>query len=170
MLIGRKRQLPTTMANIDFAVLARTEAHARTRIRFLGMARLNEGFTYCEVAQFLGVHLTTVQGWVRRFSIDGIGGLRESPRSGATRKLAADQEEAFKAAVMALGAQRKGGRITGHTVRTLLVEQFDVHCCLNSVYHLMQRLGLVWITARSKHPKQDQAVQDTFKKTSPIRF
>jgi len=158
------------MAAIDFTSLAKTETHASTRIRFLGMAHLNKGFTYREVGQFLEVHLTTVQGWVRRFAVDGIDGLRESPRSGATRKLAADQEERFKAAVMALSEQREGGRITGHTIRALLAEQFDVQCCLNSVYHLLHRLGLVWITVRSKHPKQDQAVQDTFKKTSPTRF
>jgi transposase len=126
------------------------------------MAHLNNGYTYREVAQFLEVHLTTVQGWVRRFAVDGIDGLRESPRSGATRKLAADQEERFKAAVIALGEQREGGRITGHTIRALLAEQFDVHCCLNSVYNLLHRFDLVWITVRSKHPQQNQAVQDAF--------
>ena len=157
------------MSSFDFADLARKEPHARTRIRLLGMAHLREGYTYREIAQFLSVHLTTVQGWVQRFSAEGIDGLRESPRSGATRKLPADQEEVFKAAVMLLGEQREGGRITGRMIRALLAEQFGVHCCLNSVYHLMHRLGLVWITARSKHPKQDQAVQDAFKKTLSLR-
>lgn len=157
------------MSEYDFADLAKNESHARTRIRFLGMAHLNNGHTYREVAQFLAVHLTTVQGWVQRFSAEGIDGLRESPRSGATRKLMADQEEAFKFAVLALGEQREGGRITGHTIHALLAEQFDIYCCLNSVYHLLHRLGLVWITARSKHPKQDQAVQEAFKKTLSLK-
>ncbi len=157
------------MSDFDFAALARTEQHARTRIRLLGMAHLKEGYLYREVARFLGVHLTTVQDWVQRFSAEGLDGLRESPRSGATRQLSSDQEEAFRIAVMALGEQREGGRITGKTIRTLLAEQFGVHCCLSSVYHLLHRLGLVWITARSKHPKQDQAVQDAFKKTLPQR-
>lgn len=157
------------MSNFDFSDLARKETHARTRIRFLGMAHLSNGYTYREVAQFLAVHLTTIQGWIQRFASEGLDGLRESPRSGATRKLKADQEEAFKVAVLALGKQREGGRITGHTIRALLAEQFDVHCCLNSVYHLLHRLGLVWITARSRHPKQDQAVQDAFKKTLSLK-
>ena len=52
----------------------------------------------------------------------------------------ADQEPLFKAAVIELQAQRSGGRITGHDIRTLLEEQFQVYCCLNSVYNL---LGLV---------------------------
>ena len=91
------------MSDFDFAALARTEQHARTRIRLLGVAHLKEGYLYREVAQFLGVHLTTVQDWVQRFSAEGLDGLRESPRSGATRQLSSDQEEAFRIAVMALG-------------------------------------------------------------------
>ncbi len=82
IVIGSPRHLPDTMSDFDFAALARTEQHARTRIRFLGMAHLNEGYLYREVAQFLGVHLTTVQDWVQRFSEKGLDGLRESPRSG----------------------------------------------------------------------------------------
>jgi transposase len=117
----------------------------------------------------LRVHETTVHGWVLRFKTAGLDGLKESPRSGAKRKLPADQEAKFKDAVIDLQEQRSGGRITGHDVRTLLEEQFQVNCCLNSVYNLLARLSLVWITVRSKHPKQSQASQDTFKKTFATR-
>lgn len=71
----------------------------------------------------------------------------------------------FKEAVIGLQEQRSGGRTTGHDVRAMLEEQFQVTCCLNSVYNLLARLDLVWITVRSKHPKQNQASQDAFKKT-----
>jgi transposase len=153
----------------DFHVLAKKEPHSRTRIRFLGMAHLQEGRTYHEVATALRVPKITVQGWVQRFKAAGLDGLRESPRSGAKRKLAAGQEAEFKEAVMRLQDQRSGGRITGQDIRALLEEQFQVACCLNSVYNLLARLNLVWITVRSKHPKQSQASQDTFKKTSVTR-
>lgn len=135
----------------------------------LGMAHLQEGRDYHEVAAALRVPKITVQGWVQRFKARGLDGLRESPRSGAKRKLGASQEAAFKAAVLNLQEQRSGGRVTGHDVRFLLAEQFQVACCLSSVYNLMARLGLVWITVRSKHPKQSQAGQDAFKKTSVRR-
>jgi hypothetical protein len=68
---------------------------------------------------------------------------------------------------MGLQEQRPGGRITGHDIRILLEEQFQVACCLNSVYNLLARLDLVWITVRSKHPKQSQASQDTF---NPVKL
>ena len=129
------------------------------------MAHLQEGWSYPEIATALRVHKTTVHGWMLRFETAGLDGLRESPRSGANRKLEVSQEAKFKEAVFELQEQRSGGRITGHDIRTLLEEQFQVMCCLNSVYNLLARLDLVWITVRSKHPKQSQMSQDTFKKT-----
>jgi transposase len=135
----------------------------------MGMAHLQEGRDYHEIATALHVPKITVQGWVQRFKAKGIDGLRESPRSGAKRKLAAAREAEFKSAVIGLQDQRQGGRITGHDIRALLEEQFQVVCCLNSVYNLLARLGLVWITVRSRHPKQSQGSQDTFKKTSVPR-
>jgi transposase len=116
------------------------------------MAHLQAGRDYHEIAAALRVPKITVQGWVQRFKADGLDGLRESRRSGAKRKLATAQEAGFKAAAMRLQGQRPGGRVTGHDIRVLLA-----------------RLGLVWITVRSKHPKQSQAGQDTFKKTSVRR-
>jgi transposase len=153
----------------DFHALAKTERHSRTRVRFLGMAHLQEGRSYHEVATALRVSKITVQGWVQRFKTAGLDGLRESPRSGAKRKLAADREAAFKEAVLRLQDQRSGGRVTGHDIKALLDQQFQVVCCLNSVYNLLARLNLVWITVRSKHSKQSQANQDTFKKISVMR-
>jgi hypothetical protein len=46
----------------------------------------------------------------------GLDGLRESSRSGAKRKLPADQEIKFKEAVITLQEERVGGRITGHDI------------------------------------------------------
>ena len=89
------------------------------------------------------VHETTAQGWVKRFKTSGLDGLRESPRSGAKRKLETSQEAKFKEAVISLQEQRSGVRATGLDVQALLKEQFQVSCCLNSVYNLMARLDLV---------------------------
>lgn len=130
------------------------------------MFHLQQDRSYAEVASFLCVHEATVKGWLARFKALGLDGLRESSRSGAKRKLPADQEIKFKEAVITLQEERVGGRITGHDIRQLLDEQFQIKCCLNSVYNLLARLNIVWITVRSKHSKQDQTTQDDFKKTS----
>jgi len=133
------------------------------------MSHLQEGREYAEVALFLCVSSETVQKWVKRFKASGLDGLRESPRSGAKRKLKESQEIDFRKAVIALQENRSGGRITGHDIQRLLADQFQVKCCLNSVYNLMNRLNLVWITVRSKHPHQSEEKQDSFKKTLETR-
>lgn len=168
MAIARPRRIPETLQAYDFHALAKTEPHPRTRIRMLGMAHLQEGREYLEIATALRVGKGAVQDWVKRFKAAGLDGLRESPRSGARRKLEASQEAPFKEAVFRLQEQRSGGRATGHDIQALLAEQFQVACCRGSVYNLLGRLGLVWITVRSKHPKQSQASQDAFKKT-PVK-
>jgi transposase len=167
--IARPRRLPEALQAHDFHALAKKEPHSRTRVRLLGMAHLQEGRNYHEIATALRVHATTVHGWMLRFETAGLDGLRESPRSGAKRKVGVSQEAKIKEAVLGLQEQRSGGRITGHDVRAMLEEQFQVACSLNSVYNLLARLDLVWITVRSKHPKQSQTRQDTFKKTFATR-
>lgn len=87
----------------------RIHAHA-----FDCLAHLQEGWGYPEIATALRVHKTTVHGWMLRFETAGLDGLKESPRSGANRKLEPSQEAKFKEAVIELQEQRSGGRITGH--------------------------------------------------------
>ena len=129
------------------------------------MAHLQEGREDRETALSLRVGESTIHDWMKRFKIAGLDGLRESPRSGAKRKLAVNLEAQVKEAVIELQSRHAGGRITGHDTQAMLAEQFQVGCCLNSVYNLLARLGVVWITPRSKHPKQNQESQETFKKT-----
>ena len=164
-VIARPIRLPKTLQAHDFHALAKKEPHSRTRIRLLGMAHLQDGWNCHEISTALLVHKTTVHGWMLRFETMGLDGLRESSRSGAKRKLEASQDAKFKEAVIDLQKQRLGGRITGNDIQVMLEEQFQVKCSLSSVYNLLARLNLVWITVRSKHPKQSQASQDTFKKT-----
>ena len=131
------------------------------------MMHLQAGKEYDEIALFLGVEKETVKGWIKRFRKDGIEGLKESPRSGAKRKLLISLDAVFKAAVIDLQEAREGGRITGKDVQALLQDSFQVNCALNSAYNYLHRVDLSWITVRSKHPKQDQEKQDAFKKNFP---
>ena len=55
----------------------------------------------------------------------------------------------------------------GKDVQTILQEQFDVHCNKRTVYKLLHRAKLSWVSGRSKNPKQDLDAQEAFKKTLP---
>ncbi|HVK94591.1 MAG TPA: winged helix-turn-helix domain-containing protein [Noviherbaspirillum sp.] len=43
-------------------------------------------------------------------------------------------------------------------------EQFQVDYSLNEVYHLLERCGMSWISARAINPQAGLSVQATFKK------
>jgi transposase len=77
-----------------------------------------------------------------------------------------DHENEFKEAVITAQEEKSGGRIKGTDIQKILLNQFDVEYSLTSVYDLLHRLKLVWISVRSKHPSQDQEIQDNFKKIS----
>jgi transposase len=49
----------------------------------------------------------------------------------------------------------------------LIKDAWGVNYTLSGVYYLMKDIGMSWISARSKHPKQDEQAQRQFKKTLP---
>lgn len=165
MTAGRPLTLPSLIKEYDFEKLAKQERHARTRIRLIAFAHLKKGKRIREVAEAMGVHETTIGGWIRNFKKDGIESLKEKKGRGAKRKIPEEQSQAFKEAVLQLQAGRKGGRIRGEDVLTLMKEKFGIECHLDTAYESLKRANLVWITSRSKHPKADEEQQETFKKT-----
>lgn len=151
---------------VDFFQLAKHEPNPRMRIRFLALGHLKAGKSKKEVTQMFQIVLLTLRRWVLRFVTQGIDGLKEQPGKGRKKKLPAEQEEEFRKQVENLQAIRKGGRVRAQDIRVLLKEQFCVDHALPSVYHVLERCGLSWISARSKHPKADTVIQEDFKKNS----
>jgi transposase len=50
----------------------------------------------------------------------------------------------------------------------MLAKDFNSHYQnINGVHYLLTKLGLSWISARSKHPKQDKEAQALYKKLQP---
>jgi len=43
----------------------------------------------------------------------------------------------------------------GKDIKKYIQESYGVDYHVRNIYRLMKELGLVWITSRSKHPKQD---------------
>lgn len=101
-----------------------------------------------------------------RFIKSGVPGLQEQPRSGRKKKLSSENENEFRMQVEGLQDARQGGRIRGQDVQVLLKEKFCIDYALPSVYDVLERCGLSWISARSKHPKSDPLIQENFKKNS----
>jgi transposase len=150
----------------DFFQLAKREPHPRVRIRLLALGHLQSGKTKTEVANIFQITFPTLRKWILRFIAEGLNGLEEEKGKGRKRKLPCSQEESFRQQVEELQQNQEGGRIRGQDVQALLREKFCVDHALPSVYHVLERCGLSWISARSKHPKSDPQVQENFKKNS----
>jgi transposase len=164
--MGKLKDEIAKLAGTNFFLLAKKERHARTRIRLLALGHLESGKTKTEVAKMFHTSFPALRRWLTRFLEEGIDGLRERPGKGRKRKLLPEQEEEFRQQVEALQEKREGGRVRGQDVQLLLREKFCVDHALPSVYHVLERCGFSWISARSKHPKSDPSIQNEFKKNS----
>jgi transposase len=59
--------------------------------RFQGWHLMQQGWSQCEIAEALGVSEGAVSQWRKRAREGGLEALRQRPRSGAPRRLTADQ-------------------------------------------------------------------------------
>ena len=161
-MIDQERQ---KLSEERFIELAKREGHARTRLRLIALEHLKEGKSCLEVAVMLKVSRISVRHWLNRFLREGIEGVKEKKRSGRKQVLPKQKEEEFRLEVEKLQEGRNGGRIRVKDIQVMLKEVF---CCdyeIKSVYDLLNRLGMSWITARSQHPQSDPQQQEDFKKT-----
>ena len=157
---------PYCLKDYDFARLARQSRDRKEKQRYLILLNLQSGKKRSLIADMLNVSRATIQRTLKRFREAGAQRMKDRTRPGAPSKLPPDQFEAVKTHLLAQQANRPGGRLTGYDVQAMLAEKWQVTYSLANTYLLLKRLGLSWISSRSRHPKQDQAVQDDFKKTS----
>lgn len=162
--MGKKQNELSTLAGVNFFQLATKEPHPRVRIRLLALGHLQAGREKMDVANMFQVSLTSLRKWLLRFMKNGVSGLQEGHRQGRNKKLPFDKEEEFRQQVEALQEAREGGRVRGQDIQILLKEKFSVDYALPSVYDVLERCGLSWISSRSKHPKSDPVIQEDFKK------
>jgi len=163
-MILRSVESRVRLLEVDFRRLERTEQHPRKRKRLLALAHAAEGESFLNIAAMLNVHFQSVRNWVANFLNGGLSGLDERKGRGRKRLVPADKEQDICKAVELAAAQLKGGRIFGEDVKRILEEEFDIKCSMSTIYNILHRLGLVWISSRSKSPNIDIRAQEAFKK------
>lgn len=165
--MAKPRSLPDDFYQHDFKLLAKKETHPRTKIRFMALHSIQQGKTYQAVAETFLVNINAIYQWLRRYKEMGIEGLQEKPRSGRKSLASEVDTDELVTKIIALQDHKKGGRIRLKDIDTMIKKVFNIHYKdLNGVHYLVTRLGLSWISSRSRHPKQDQEKQDEYKKTS----
>jgi transposase len=144
--------------------LALSEKDARLKMRYLALYHfaLNENRT--QIAKFLGVGRGSVNRWVASYLSKGLEGLRSKPSPGRPNALSAQQKQLVSMYVKEHAVKSNGGRLIAEDIRLYIKDSFNIEYTLRNIYHLLHASDFSWITSRSKHPKQSQDAQDSFKK------
>jgi len=119
-----------------------TAAALEARRRFAADL-LEEGKSPAEIAQLLGVHVSSVKRWKKAFQRDGVAGLAAKPHPGPRSKLSEVQQHELCDLLVA-GAKKAGYDTdlwTCRRVAELIHTRFGVAYHFNHVGRLLHQLG-----------------------------
>ena len=146
----------------DLLKLSRAEKNARKRMRLLALSQFLDCKNRTQVANQLNISRTSVNKWVTQYLGAGLDGLEAGKAKGRTPFLTAKQQKQLGDFIEAQSQNEQGGRLTGEKILNYIKTEFGVHYHHNAIYKLLKKLGFSWITSRSRHPKQQQGVQDAY--------
>lgn len=153
--------------DFDFKLEFKRERDPLIKIKLQALHHLQSGKLLKDVADIVLYDECAVRRWIRAFVDFDYEGLIEKEGRGQKPRLGPCDEERFKESIDKLHDEKNGGRVTVDDIQCLLADKFDCNYTRSGVYTLLDRLNIVWISGRSKHPKHSQDVIDNFKETFP---
>jgi transposase len=151
--------------------MATTTRNANQSRRLLSLAAVLDGMNRTEAARVGGMDRQTLRDWVHRFNEHGPEGLLDGWSKGPAPRLSAEQRAEI-ARLVEIGPDRAVHGVVRWRrldLQRLIVDRFGICYHERTVGKLLKRLGFSHISARPRHPAQDQRTIDAFKKTSPPR-
>lgn len=140
--------------------------NASLKLRYLAVQKFHEGHSRAAIAKILNVSRRLVNEWITKYLSGGFDALALKLATGQPSRLSDKQKMQLKEYVIDHAVKAQGGRLMGKDIQKYIQEIFGVNYCVRNIYRLLKTLDVVWITSRSKHPKQDLAAQEAFKKNS----
>ena len=137
----------------NFKAEYKRERNPLIKIKLLALHHLQSGKLLKDVADIMLYDEKAIRRWTRRFVDFDYEGLIEKEGRGQKPRLPKEQEEEFKDAIDKLHDEKNGGRVTIKDIQHLLTDSFDCNYSEQGIYTLLDRINIVWITGRSKHPK-----------------
>jgi transposase len=149
--------------------LAAKSKDAKQSRRLLAIAGIYDGMTRTEAAKIGGMDRQTLRDWVHRFNQLGPEGLIDRRYDGPEPKLSSAQKAELARLVEAGPDLAKDGvvRWRGSDLKAVIEARFGVVYTPRSVSRILHELGFAHLSARPRHPAQDQTSIAAFKKTSP---
>ena len=163
----KTKDLILEIQTYDFLATYKVERDARIKIKLLALDHLREGRSIDEVSNITRYDSKSIKSWLELFILFDYEGLIERAGRGRKPRLPSVEEENFKIELDNLQESRKGGRVVAFDVQGLLANKFDCCYSISGIYALLDRLNIVWISGRSKHPKQSQEAIDQYKISFP---
>jgi transposase len=151
--------------------LAAATKNANQSRRLLSLAAVLDGMSRTEAARIGGMDRQTLRDWVHRFNERGPEGLKDTWSKGNPSRLSPDQQ-AELAQLVETGPDRAlhgGVRWRRVDLRRLIAERFGVAYHERTVGKILHQLGFSHVSARPRHPAQDERIMAEFKKTSRPR-
>jgi putative transposase len=117
-------------------------------------------------AKIGGMDRQTLRDWVHRFNASGPDGLIDSWTEGPKPRLSQEQMAAFAQIVEAGPDREKDGVVRWRRIdlKHVIAERFGVDFHPRYVGKLLKKLGFSHISARPRHPAQDERIVEGFKK------
>jgi transposase len=151
--------------------LARRSKDVNQSRRLLSLAAVRDGMERGAAAKIGGMDRQTLRDWVHRFNALGPSGLFDNWTQGPKPRLSAEQLAAFAQIVEAGPDREKDGVVRWRRIdlKRVIDARFGVGFHPRYVGKLLQKLGFSHISARPRHPAQDERIVEAFKKISPAR-
>lgn len=151
--------------------LAAVSKNANQARRLLSLASVAEGTNRTEAARIGGMDRQTLRDWVHRFNEHGPEGLLDHWSKGREPRLS-EEQCAEIAELVEIGPDRAvHGVVRWRRIdlQHVIHERFGIAYHERTVGKLLKRLGFSHVSARPRHPAQDQSMIAAFKKTSRRR-
>lgn len=160
-------ELVKEIQEYDFKSEYKRERNSLIKVKFLALHHLQSGKLLKDVADILLYDEQAIRTWIRRFVAFDYEGLIEKEGRGQKPRLPKNMEDDFKDELDNLHEEKNGGRVSVEDIQKLLEEKFDCNYSRSGVYTLLDRINIVWISGRSKHPKHSQDAIENFKENFP---
>ena len=152
----------------DLRRLAKRSKDANPSRRLLSLAAVCEGKDRAEAARIGGMDRQTLRDWVHRLNAEGPDGLGDLHGGGREPRLSQAPLAELSAIVEAGPDPRVDGVVRWRRIdlQAVVAKRFGVAYHERYVGKLLKALGFSPISARPRHPGQDERAIEEYKKTS----
>jgi transposase len=137
--------------------------------RLLAIASILEGASRTDAARSAGMERQTLRDWVHRYNAEGVEGLKDRLRAGRKPLLDGEQHSELDRLVETAPAPVKDGVVRWRCadLKAQIKSRFGVEISERSLGRILNARGFRKLSARPRHPKADEASQQTSRTIFP---